>query len=145
AEKAGIARVLPGGRVEFVHPLFASGIYGLAPVSVRRELHEKLARVVADPEDQARHLALAANGPDERLAVALEQGAARARSRGAWESAAELLEQARDLTPREHSDAALARSIAAAEHHVHAGDRARGRRLLEEVLSASIDGSPRAR
>jgi Tfp pilus assembly protein PilF len=93
---------------------------------------------VSDPEEQARHLAAAATGPDERIARALERGAAVARLRGAWESAAELLERAYKLTPSDRIDEASRRRIAAAEHHVHAGDRTHARQLLERILGQRL-------
>ena len=81
--------------------------------------------------------------PDEEVAAALEDAAAQARARGAWESASELLEQARALTPSEHAEAARRRGVLAAEHNVHAGDRPRARALLEDVLSTTPRGPTR--
>jgi DNA-binding CsgD family transcriptional regulator len=104
-------------------------------------LHERLAGLVADPEERARHLALAAAGPDEAIARALDEAAGRARARGAWEAGAELLERARSLTPPARSNEAAKRAVLAAEHHVRAGDRGRARALLEEVLERAL---PRA-
>ncbi len=57
---AGVVSVRADGRVEFSHPLFAGAVYERASGGRRRELHRELAERVADPEERARHLALAA-------------------------------------------------------------------------------------
>lgn len=51
-------------RLRFAHPLLASVCYEQAPVWKRRSVHRALVGAVADVEEQARHLALAADGPD---------------------------------------------------------------------------------
>ena len=74
--------LLDGRRVRFSHPLLASAVYsGLDPFS-RRELHRRLAGLVTG-EERARHLALAAEGPDASVAAALERASTDALSRGA--------------------------------------------------------------
>jgi DNA-binding CsgD family transcriptional regulator len=143
AERADIVRVGRDQRIEFTHPLFASAVYSSASAADRRAVHRRLAERLEDVEERARHLALAADRPDEHIAEALERGAVRARSRGAWESAAELYERARMLTPVARTDAAQRRGVLAAEHHVHAGDRARARRLLETLLAEDLTRSLR--
>jgi DNA-binding CsgD family transcriptional regulator len=143
AEETGLVRV-DHGRIAFGHPLYASAVYDSAARARRRELHRRLAQLVTDPEERARHLAFATADQDEAVAGTLEKGAALARSRGAWESAAGLLEEARRVTPPDRDDEAHGRGILAAEHHVHAGDRARARVLLEELLAQSLPRSLRA-
>ena len=143
AEEATLLRV-EDGRVAFVHPLYGSAVYAAAASTRRRALHRRLADLVVDPEERVRHLALATSRPDEALAAALEEAAARARARGAWETAGELLELARAHTPRARPQAARARGVRAAEHHVHAGDRPRARALLEELLADAPPGATRA-
>ena len=49
-------------RVRFTHPLLASLCYEQAPPWKRRAVHARLATLVEDPEERARHLALAADG-----------------------------------------------------------------------------------
>jgi DNA-binding CsgD family transcriptional regulator len=139
AEESRLLRV-EAGRVVFAHPLYASAVYAAAASSRVRQLHRRLALLVVDQEERARHLAMATTHADEPVARALEQAAALARARGGWESAAELLERARSLTPPEHDQAALRRTISAAEHHIHAGDRTRARALLEGQLADRIQG-----
>ena len=91
-----------------------------------------------------RHLALGAEQADERVARGLEDAAAAARARGAWETAGELLEQARALTPYKLAGAARVRGMRAAEHHIHAGDRPRARALLEAILEDTPPGPTRS-
>ena len=93
AERAHVIAVRDG-RVRFTHPLLASGAYGTVDASLRRDLHARAGAAVADPEERARHLALAATGPDEVVARALEAAASRADARGAPPAAAELYERA---------------------------------------------------
>ena len=144
AEDVGIVVVSADGRIDFAHPLFASAVYSAAPARVRREVHKRLAELVEDPEQQARHQALAADGPDEGIALALEDAGQWARARGATAAAADLLEQASRLTPADRTDDVLRREIKAAEHHYHAGDLARARMLLGQVLGSCPSGPFRA-
>jgi DNA-binding CsgD family transcriptional regulator len=137
AEETGLLSVDGADRVVFVHPLYASTVYAAAATGRRRALHRRLAGLVTDREERARHLAVAAAEPDEDVARALEDAAAAARSRGAWASAADLLEHARSLTPTDRGDDAARRALAAAEHHVRAGDRTHARALAESVLEGA--------
>ncbi len=136
AEEAGLLRT-DGDRVCFNHPLYAFAVYAAAPARRRRRVHDRLANLVGDPEERARHLALATTGPDEKVAAALEQAADLARSRGSWESAGELLELARGLSGPGRPSDACRRGLRAAEHYLHAGDRPRARALREEIASTS--------
>src|SRR5207247_7048478 len=63
AEQAGLV-VIRAHRVRFSHPLLASTVYSSASAARRRALHRRLADVVSEPEEQARHGALGAAGPD---------------------------------------------------------------------------------
>jgi len=87
-----------GGAVVFAHPLFAAAIYASATGAERREMHHRLAEVVEAPELSARHLALAARGPDEAAADKLHAAAIACTVRGAPDAAAELMELALRLT-----------------------------------------------
>jgi DNA-binding CsgD family transcriptional regulator len=140
-EAAAAARAveLTGNRVRFGHPLLASVCYSGASASRRRRLHRTLAEVVDDLEQRARHLALAADGPDESVARALDRGAELAWSRGAPEAAAELAEQALALTPSRNAGAAHERRLSAARYRFEAGDAARAVPLLEEALAENGD------
>ena len=143
AEESGLL-CLEGDRLVFAHPLYASAVYARAASGRRRALHAQLAELVAEPEERVRHQALAAAAPDEQVAAALEDAAASARARGAWETAGELLEQARALTPAARPYAARKRGVRAAEHHIHAGDRPRARALLEAILAEAPPGPARS-
>jgi len=141
------ARVLEqaDGELRFAHPLIASAVYSSATTDERREVHRRLARIVAAPEERAHHLALAAARPDERVARALDEAASIARRRGAPDAAAEFQEQAARLTPADDGVASRRRRTLAAEHFSHAGDRARARSLLTSVLAEEPPGAARAR
>ena len=144
-EKAAAAGVLEvaDGRVRFSHPLLASVVYAQTPPARRRELHARLAEIVDDPDEQALHLALAASGPDARVAATVEDAARRARARGAPQAAAELWDRARMLTPPDDADA-WRRTIEAGECHLEAGDTDRARLLLEDVVALLPPGRDRA-
>jgi hypothetical protein len=143
AEKAGILQ-RAGGRIGFTHPLLGSTVYAAATVQTRRGVHRRLADLVVDPEERARHLALAASGPHPEVARALEEAGQHARGRGAPDAAAELLELARKLTPPEDSAELLRRSVEAAGYHFDTGDATRATALLEEAIASAHPGRDRA-
>ncbi len=133
-----------GGDLRFTHPLLASAAYESVDAIARREIHRRLAAVVHDGEEQARHLALAVDGPDADVAGALERAAARARARGASAAAAELGEQALRLTPPDAPAEVHRRTIAAGLYCFDAGDPGRAIELLEQARAAVPPGSARA-
>ena len=144
-DKAAAAGVLEvaDGRVRFSHPLLASVVYAQTPPARRRELHARLAEIVDDPDEQALHLALAASGPDARVAAIVEDAARRARARGAPHAAADLWDRARMLTAPDDADA-WRRTIEAGECRLEAGDTDRARLLLEDVVARLPAGHERA-
>jgi DNA-binding CsgD family transcriptional regulator len=142
AVSAGIIETA-ADRIRITHPLLASLLYAEAAPSRRRALHARLAEIVDDPDERARHLALAATGPDARVAASLEDAARRARARGAPQAAAELWERARRLTPPDDA-ASWRRAVDAAECHIDAGDTNRARVLLEDVVARLPPGDERA-
>jgi DNA-binding CsgD family transcriptional regulator len=133
-----------GERIRFTHPLVGSAIGGRIAAETRRTLHRRLAAVVADPEERARHLALAATEPDARVADALDRAARGARTRGAVSAAAELAEHARRLTPTVETDEIRRRTLLTAELLFEAGDAARAAAVLEVALGDAPAGQPRA-
>ncbi|HEV3069518.1 MAG TPA: LuxR C-terminal-related transcriptional regulator, partial [Streptosporangiaceae bacterium] len=145
AELAGIVRVRPDGQAEFTHPLFASALYSSLPQVTRRRLHRDLAERAASPEERARHLALAADGPDEATAAALDEAAAAAAAHGAADVAVELKELARDLTPPQDTAAMVRRDTELAERRYFAGDPTGARRELERSLASLPAGEDQAR
>ena len=144
ALRAGVIE-LEEERVRFSHPLLAAATRAEASPLERREAHRRVAEVVADDEERARHLALAAMEPDGAIAAALDGAARKAAARGAPEAAAELNDQAARLTPPDEVDAARRRRIEAARLSFVAGDTARARRLFDELLRELPPGRERAR
>ena len=144
AEKAGILQ-RAGGRIGFTHPLLGSAVYAAATRQARRSVHRRLADLAVDPEERARHLALAASGPHPHVAQALVEAGRHARGRGAPDAAAELLELARKMTPPGDTAGLLQRSVEAAEYHFDAGDATRATALLQEAIATARPGRDRAR
>jgi DNA-binding CsgD family transcriptional regulator len=134
-----------GDRLRFAHPLLASAVYQKIQPARRRELHARLATIVRDPEERARHLALSVEGPDVAVAVALEEAALLASSRGAPQSAAELWEMARRATPQDRGEDLLRRTHQAGLAHYDCGDSALARSVLEQAVDLSMAGPARAR
>lgn len=143
AEVAGVIE-RADGRIRFSHPLFASTVYLNASERDRREVHRRLAALVDDPEERARHLALAADQPDAEVARALDEAALFARGRGAPDAAADLAELARRATPANDRADARRRSLELAEYHFDAGDAARALEVLKEAIAVEAPGRARA-
>jgi DNA-binding CsgD family transcriptional regulator len=135
---------LEGDRIRFAHPLFAPSCYSAMPLHRRRRLHNRLAVLDVDLEERARHLAAAATGPDEEVALALDAATAHAGARGATLAAAEVAELAIALTPTGSVAEVTRRRITAGEHAMYAGDTARASHLLEAAVGSSRPGPVRA-
>jgi DNA-binding CsgD family transcriptional regulator len=98
ATEAGLG-TLAGGSFRFRHPLIRSAVERAATAEERRQAHAALAKALAADSDRAVwHLAAAAAGPDEEVALALDAAADRARLRGGRDIELEALERAADLT-----------------------------------------------
>ncbi len=143
AENAGIVQV-HGAAIEFTHPLLASTVYESASTRDRRTAHAALAKVVKEPEERARHLALCATGPSEEVARALEEAGEHAVARGAPLAAAELYRLAASITPREEGQGLLLRRLRSAQALFAAGDARGARELNEQMLTDSTPGPARA-
>src|SRR6185436_1903341 len=98
----------------------------------RRATHHALAEVATDPEEIARHLALACDGRDAVIARKVADAARRARGRGAPDTAAELTELALGLV-EEGTDTANQLRLALAQDLQHAGDFQRASAVLAEL------------
>jgi DNA-binding CsgD family transcriptional regulator len=132
------------GRIRPAHPLLATVQYSLSSGDERREAHRSLATVVVDQEERARHLALAAERPDEHVAEELEAASRHASGRGAPDAAAELADLARELTPADDAEERIHRTIHAGQFAFEAGELGRAAAFLEEVVAETPAGSLRA-
>ncbi len=143
AVDAGIVQRTGDGLV-FAHPLIRSVVSDDATAEQRRAVHRRLASAVRHPEVRARHLALAADGPDERVARAVEDASLSAMARGACETAAVLAELAVRLTPSRRLGDEHRRKILEAENRFEASEPARACALLETVVGTMPSGPSRA-
>ena len=143
AERAGVI-VLERTRIRFSHPLLAAASLGAATRRERRAAHHRLAELVDDPEEHARQLALAADGPDEEVAAALDAATAAALARGALGVAAELAEQALVLTPPGDGAATYRRQLEAARRCRTIGYADRQRELLQQALAGAASEREKA-
>ena len=133
---------LDGDRIRFTHPLLASLAYDRALPWDRRAAHARLARLVTDLEERARHLSLAAGDEVHAgLAAQLEEAGRRAANRGAPAAAAELLELAARHSPTQERGDRL--QTAAGFHHV-SGDLRRALSIYESLLEDLPPGPRRA-
>lgn len=130
---------IDGPAIRFTHPMLAAGAYALATPRSRREIHRRLATLPLDIEERARHLALAANGPEPETIAALDMAAINAAGRGAPAAASELLDLAVQLGAVDP-----VRKVSAARFHFDAGEPNRARTILEELIPKLDPGAVRA-
>jgi DNA-binding CsgD family transcriptional regulator len=135
-----------GERVTFRHPLVRFAVYRSAAVQDRQGVHLALAEATdreADPDRRAWHLAAAAAGPDEQVALELERSAGRAQARGGLAAAAAFLQRAVALTgdPARRVD----RALAAAEASLQAGVFETAHGLLAAAETGPLNEYQRAR
>jgi ATP/maltotriose-dependent transcriptional regulator MalT len=140
AERAGVLVIGPAG-ARFSHPLVRAAVYQAADRPALRAAHRAHAAAAtalgeSALDRQAWHLALAATGPDEEVASALEQAAGRAAARNGHAAACEALEAAARLSP---DVAERGRRLAGAGQSALAGDFARAGRLFDEVIALDAD------
>ena len=140
---AGLVEVL-GLELRFAHPLYRSAIYADASRRRRHETHRRLAEVASDPEERGRHLALSTDAPNPEVAEDVEAAAALARNRGAPDVAAELLEHAVRLTPRNDLGSLRRRLLLVAQDRLSAGDVDGARTRSREALRVSAPGAEQA-
>jgi DNA-binding CsgD family transcriptional regulator len=145
-EPAEVARIVEveHGRVRFLHPMFASAVYGSADPVARRRTHLELAGTVHEPEEQARHLALGSTAPDEAIAVRLDDAAMVVAARGAPDGAAELVDLAIGASPPGDGEAIARRRIASARYRLAGGDLAGAESMLRRALDENGVGEWRA-
>jgi DNA-binding CsgD family transcriptional regulator len=143
AKAAGILEI-DGDRVRFAHPLLASAVYWSSSDADRRHAHARIAELANEIEERARHLALANDAADARVASLVEAAADVAMRRGAPVDAAELFELAYERTPVEDADRRRRRGRLAAGNHFAAGNSVRAQQMLTSHLEAAPAGVERA-
>jgi DNA-binding CsgD family transcriptional regulator/tetratricopeptide (TPR) repeat protein len=144
AEEDGLLRI--GDHVTFRHPLVRSAVYGGASLEQRRAAHLALAEATdprVDPDRRAWHLAAGAPGPDEKVAMELEQSATRARDRGGLAAAAAFLQRSVALTA--DVDRRVERALAASAANLYAGAFDEALSMLSIAEAGSPDELQRAR
>jgi DNA-binding CsgD family transcriptional regulator len=132
-----------GTDVRFRHPLIRSAVRQAALPAQLYAMYGALAEMVADPERRLWHRAMAAVGPDDGIAEALDEHAASARRRGAVTVAAAALERAAALSadPRRKGE----RLVRAAEIAHELGLSTVARRLLAEAEGLAVGSLESAR
>ena len=143
AEQAGVL-VSEQGRVRFTHPLLASAVYGAASDARRGQLHRRLAAVVSDEEERARHLAQSATHADEATASTVEQAARQAALRGAFDAAVELFAAACRLTRADSDEVLVRRTLGYASSLLRTGDVAGARALAEGAIARALPAAMQA-
>jgi DNA-binding CsgD family transcriptional regulator len=133
-----------GGRVRAWHPMLAAAARESATPSRRRELHGRLADVVASPERRLRHRALVTTSGDDLLAADLSAAAVTAGDRGASETALELAELALARTPT-GSPARIGRVLDVASRLASVGEAQRLTDMLGPEVEHIPDGPERGR
>jgi DNA-binding NarL/FixJ family response regulator len=144
AEARGLLEI--SERVTFRHPLVRSAVYRSGAVQHRRAVHLALAEATdpeLEPDRRAWHLAAAARGPDETVAMELDRSARRAQARGGLAAAAAFLQRAVALTqdPARRAE----RALAAGEAALQAGAFDEALRLLAVAEGGPLDALQRAR
>ena len=135
---------LAGIRLRFSHPLVRSTLLHLATAGERRTVHRGLALALsAQPDRAAWHRALAAVGPDEDVAAALDLAADHALERGAPDAAAGMLERAASVSVDDRRRGL--RLLRAAELAFELGRTELAERLVTQTRQLSLDGEGRAR
>jgi DNA-binding CsgD family transcriptional regulator len=135
-----------GTRVRFRHPLVRSVIYWSASSALRQAVHGALGKTTdqtLDPDRRVWHMAAAAGGPDETIAIELERSAEQARARGGLAAAAAFLERAALLTPDPAQRAQ--RALAAAGITLQAGAFDATTGLLVTAEAGPLDELQQAR
>ncbi|MGD9573514.1 MAG: AAA family ATPase [Thermoleophilia bacterium] len=133
----GVLRPRAGGGLTFRHPLLRAAVYGDAEAPDRRAAHRAHATAASQAgaaalDREAWHSALAATGPDEHVAAALERSGGGAAARTAYAAATEALDASARLSPdpaERHR-----RLIAASQAAVAAGMFGRAADALDRVI-----------
>ena len=149
AESSGLV-IVNRDTVDFRHPLMRSAAYQCATSVQRRRAHRLLAEALADavgvPQAEERrvwHLVAATLSPDDEVAAALEDAAAKAASQRSYAIAASLYERSAALSRT--ADARPGRLFAAGLAAIPAGRIDESIRLLGEALVLTEQPTARVR
>ncbi|MFE4748975.1 AAA family ATPase [Streptomyces mirabilis] len=140
AEDAGLVRSVEGG-YELRHPVMRPLVLARCPAVRRLRAYRTLARLTTG-EQRIWYLASAAPGPDETVAAALAEEAARCRDRGALGAAAHAWHRAARLSP-DRADRAR-RLLNAARDAFYGGATREAADWCEQALSCGPDDTLRA-
>ncbi len=144
AQEAQLVEI--GRSVRFRHPLVRSAAYAAGSGEARRTVHRALADALDSGSDRQRrvwHLAVAAAGPDDRLAAELADVAEGVESRGGIAAAAALLRRSSELTT--DPGLKIERTLAAAQAGLNAGDFESALGLLARAEALPVDDLQGAR
>ncbi|GAA4188349.1 helix-turn-helix transcriptional regulator [Microbispora amethystogenes] len=136
--------VLEHESLGFRDPLFRNVVFEVAGPLRRREMHQRLARVVTDVEERARHLAATAGRTDPVVADTLAAAAALTAARGDPLTAGDMTAHAARLTSPGERELGLRRWRDAAGHLISGGDGSRALVVLEDALRRCPPGPVRA-
>jgi DNA-binding CsgD family transcriptional regulator/DNA polymerase III delta prime subunit len=136
AEALGLVDI-SSERLRFSHPLLSEFVYAEATSAARRQTHARLAAVVEEPVENARHRALAAKEADAGLAAALDEAAEVAGERGALGAAATFWRLAADRTPSDQKDERARRLTRASGDAAAAGQLAESTELARLAVEAA--------
>jgi hypothetical protein len=140
AERAGLARMHENHRgIEFRHPLIPEAVVAMSTIAERRVAHTALAGLwERHPDQRAWHLAEAATGPDEAVAVLLEEVAFRSLRCGDGVGAVNALIRAADLSADTQTRARRLDNAAFAAPEI-SGQLSKVHRLLHDAGHAAAD------
>jgi len=142
AERVGLVDI-SSGRLRFTHPLLREFVYADATSAARRQTHARLAAVVEEPVENARHRALATQEADAGLAAALDEAATVAGGRGAPGAAATLWRLAADRTPADDPDRRAHRLTKASDAAAAAGHLLESAEVARMAVQAATDPATR--
>ncbi|TLP58635.1 helix-turn-helix transcriptional regulator [Microbispora triticiradicis] len=136
--------VLEHESLRFRDPLLRNVVFEVAGPLRRREMHQRLARVVSDVEERARHLAATAGHTDPVVADTLAAAATLTAARGDPLTAGDMTAQAARLTSPGERELRLRRWRDAAGHLISGGDGSRALDILEDALRRCPPGPVRS-
>lgn len=132
-----------GGHVRFRHPLIRSAVIETVSPEDLRAAHAALGATLVSPDRAAWHLAAATSGPDERVARAMDDVAARARGRGDLAVEHRALSQASALS--EDAGSRSRRLLRASGTAIELGRPEVAHQLVEQLDASDLNAIDSAR